>query len=123
MPYSASLTDPPLASPLADAMVWVQTIALGTVATAIAVMAVAAVGMLMLAGRFQLKRGILVILGCFILFGARGIGEALGGLVGSEPQSFSSSNTAAPPMAPYPRPLPIQAYDPYAGAALPAQGG
>jgi type IV secretory pathway VirB2 component (pilin) len=43
---------------------------LGNVATAVAVMAVAAVGFMMLTGRMNWRFGATVIIGCFILFGA-----------------------------------------------------
>jgi len=46
---------------------------LGTVATVIAVIAVASVGLLMLTGRMNWRYGATVILGCFILFGAASI--------------------------------------------------
>jgi type IV secretion system protein VirB2 len=52
---------------------WVQGTLLGNVATAVAVIAVAVVGFLMLTGRLEWRRGITVILGCFIIFGAAAI--------------------------------------------------
>jgi type IV secretion system protein VirB2 len=42
----------------------------GGIATAVAVIAVAFVGFMMLTGRMNWKHGITVIIGCFILFGA-----------------------------------------------------
>jgi type IV secretion system protein VirB2 len=57
---------------------------LGTVATTVAVIAVAAVGFMMLTGRINWRYGAVVILGCFVLFGATSIvagirAAALGG--------------------------------------------
>src|SRR3546814_10252145 len=46
---------------------------LGTVATVVAVIAVATVGFMMLTGRINWRYGATVILGCFILFGAASI--------------------------------------------------
>jgi type IV secretion system protein VirB2 len=46
---------------------------LGTVATVVAVIAVAVVGFMMLTGRMNWRYGATVILGCFILFGATSI--------------------------------------------------
>ena len=46
---------------------------LGTVATVVAVIAVAVVGLMMLTGRMNWRYGATVILGCFILFGAASI--------------------------------------------------
>ena len=52
---------------------WLQGTLLGTVATVAAVIAVAAVGFMMLTGRINWRYGATVILGCFILFGAASI--------------------------------------------------
>jgi type IV secretory pathway VirB2 component (pilin) len=49
---------------------WIQGTLLGNVATAVAVIAVAAVGFMMLSGRMNWRFGATVILGIFILFGA-----------------------------------------------------
>jgi type IV secretion system protein VirB2 len=43
---------------------------LGNVATSAAVIAVAAVGFMMLTGRIEWRRGLTVIVGAFIIFGA-----------------------------------------------------
>lgn len=52
---------------------WLQGTLLGTVATVAAVIAVAAVGFMMLTGRINWRHGAVVILGCFVLFGAASI--------------------------------------------------
>lgn len=79
---SAVLATPARASAMADpqgsgvilgAMSWLQGTLMGTVATVVAVMAVAMVGFMMLAGRMNWRHGTVVILGCFILFGATSI--------------------------------------------------
>jgi type IV secretion system protein VirB2 len=57
-------------NPLVDALVWMQQILLGPVATALAVMAVAGVGFMMLTGRMNWRYGGTVIVGVFIIFGA-----------------------------------------------------
>ena len=49
---------------------WLQGTMMGNVATAVAVMAIAAVGFMMLTGRLNWRYGATVILGCFVLFGA-----------------------------------------------------
>jgi type IV secretion system protein VirB2 len=59
--------------PIVGAVRWVQESALGPIATAVAVIAVAAVGFMMLTGRMNWKHGITVIIGCFVLFGATAI--------------------------------------------------
>ena len=65
--------DPQGSSVIVNAMRWMQGTLLGTVATAVAVIAIASVGFLMLTGRINWRHGGVVILGCFILFGAAGI--------------------------------------------------
>ncbi|MDX2237095.1 MAG: TrbC/VirB2 family protein [Hyphomonadaceae bacterium] len=59
--------------PILAAVNWVQGTLLGNVATAVAVIAVAAVGFMMLTGRINWRYGVTVILGAFILFGAAAI--------------------------------------------------
>jgi type IV secretion system protein VirB2 len=65
--------DPQGSGPIVNALSWLQNTMLGSVATAIAVMAVAAVGFMMLTGRMNWRFGATVIIGCFILFGAASI--------------------------------------------------
>mgnify|MGYP003668634306 CR=1 FL=1 len=67
------LADPRGSGPIISAVQWLQGTLLGTVATVVAVVAVACVGLLMLTGRINWRHGAVVILGCFILFGAVGI--------------------------------------------------
>lgn len=52
---------------------WLQGTLLGTLATVVAVIAVAVVGFMMLTGRVNWRNGAVVILGCFVLFGAASI--------------------------------------------------
>jgi type IV secretory pathway VirB2 component (pilin) len=71
LPASAQTYSAPAgAGPILAAVNWVQGTLLGNVATAVAVIAVAVVGFMMLTGRMNWKHGITVILGCFVLFGA-----------------------------------------------------
>lgn len=76
--------EPAGASPINAALEWVQGALLGNIATTAAVIAVAAVGFLMLTGRIEWKRGLVVVMGCFIIFGAvaivAGIRSVAGGL-------------------------------------------
>ena len=68
-----SYSDPAGAGPIVGALQWLQGTLLGTAATVVAVIAVATVGFLMLAGRMNWRYGATVIIGCFILFGAGAI--------------------------------------------------
>jgi type IV secretion system protein VirB2 len=65
--------DPAGSGAIVGAVHWIEGTLLGTVATVVAVVAVAVVGMLMLTGRMNWRYGAMVILGCFILFGATSI--------------------------------------------------
>ncbi len=76
--------DPQGSGALLGAVNWLQGTLLGNVATAVAVVAVAAVGFMMLTGRMNWRYGATVVVGLFILFGASsivaGIRSATGGL-------------------------------------------
>ncbi len=82
--HAAVLTDPEGSGVIVGAVNWLQGTLLGTVATVVAVIAIAAVGFMMLTGRVNWRHGAVVVLGCFILFGAASIvggirSAALGG--------------------------------------------
>ena len=68
-----SLADPQGSGAIVSAVRWLEGTLLGTVATVVAVIAVASVGFLMLTGRINWRYGATVIIGCFILFGAGSI--------------------------------------------------
>ena len=70
---SFSASDPAGSGVIVSAVRWLQGTLLGTLATVVAVIAIAAVGFLMLTGRINWRYGATVILGCFILFGAASI--------------------------------------------------
>lgn len=69
--YAAA--DPAGSGPIVGAVNWLQGTLLGNVATAVAVIAVAAVGFMMLTGRINWKYGATVVVGLFVLFGAASI--------------------------------------------------
>jgi type IV secretion system protein VirB2 len=62
--------DPAGSGPILGALTWIQDTLLGNVATAAAVIAVAVVGLMMLTGRIEWRRGLTVVIGAFIIFGA-----------------------------------------------------
>jgi type IV secretion system protein VirB2 len=72
-PASAQATDPQGSGPIVAALSWLQGTLLGNVATAVAVIAVAMVGFMMLTGRLNWRFGATVIVGCFVLFGSAAI--------------------------------------------------
>jgi type IV secretory pathway VirB2 component (pilin) len=65
--------NPAGSGPIVAALGWLQGTLLGNVATAVAVIAVAMVGFMMLTGRMNWRFGATVIVGCFVLFGAGAI--------------------------------------------------
>jgi type IV secretion system protein VirB2 len=67
------VTNPAGSGPILAAVAWIQNTLLGNVATAVAVVAVAIVGFMMLTGRMNWRHGVTVVLGCFVLFGAAAI--------------------------------------------------
>jgi type IV secretion system protein VirB2 len=75
-PVAASartLSDPAGSGAIVGAVHWLEGTLLGTIATVVAVIAVASVGLMMLTGRINWRYGATVIVGCFILFGAASI--------------------------------------------------
>lgn len=70
LPISAQAQSTAGSGPIEGALLWIQGTMLGNVATAVAVMAVAAVGFGMLTGRMNWRFGASVIIGIFIIFGA-----------------------------------------------------
>lgn len=107
------------ASVFATAVQWVGQIFLGTLAQAIAVIAVASVGFLLLSGRIDVRRGVQAILGCFILFGATSIAAGIMSFATGSPDIPAAE--PAQPRMPSASPATVisQPYDPYAGAVMP----
>jgi type IV secretory pathway VirB2 component (pilin) len=118
-----SLADPSGSSAIGSAVFWAQGALLGSVALAVAVVAVASVGLLMLGGRIEVRRGLTMIAGCFVLFGAPAIANGLETLLMREPGSSAAAQQAPPPVPPAPvmPPAPPTSADPYAGASVPAR--
>lgn len=104
------------------AVTWLERTMLGTLATTIAIIAIAALGFMMLAGRIDYRRGATVILGCFILLGASsivgGIRQALDSGAGGEYAAVAQSDPAPSPVE---IPPDLPRYDPYAGASVPTR--
>jgi type IV secretion system protein VirB2 len=81
-PAYAQTANPAGSGPILAAVNWIQGTLLGNLATAAAVIAVAAVGFMMLTGRMNWRFGATVIVGCFILFGAATIVGGIRAAVG-----------------------------------------
>ncbi|HCF24240.1 MULTISPECIES: TrbC/VirB2 family protein [unclassified Novosphingobium] len=97
---------------------WMERLLIGPIGTSLAVIAVAWFGLGMLSGRLAMRRGALLVLGCFILFGApviaRGLLNLAGETGGSRPAPVALTITPPPPAVTAP-----PAFDPYAGASVP----
>lgn len=66
---------------LPAAVGWFEAILIGTVATSVATVAEAVVGIMMLAGRIDWRRDATIVTDCFILFGAKVIATGLQSIV------------------------------------------
>jgi type IV secretory pathway VirB2 component (pilin) len=131
VPYAPSFTDPAGSNALVAAVLWLQGTLLGTIATTVAVIAVAAIGFMMLSGSLNLRYGARVIFGCFILFGASSIAAGIqaaaaaagGGDGGPGSATLAVSSGSPLPITAMPsatKPAPLN-NDPYAGAAVPSR--
>ena len=115
-----NLADPSYAAPglaLPMAAEWVQNLLIGRLGTAIAVLAIAWLGVAMLQGRLPVRQGLRVILGCFILFGAPIIARGFLGAMRGPSQAVQVYS--APSVTPVDIPSKPPQFDPYAGASLP----
>lgn len=106
--------------PLVAAAEWITKALLGSVASTVAIVAVAGVGLLLLTGRICWRRAFSVVLGCLILFSARSIALAFAGVIGTEPEQPILVATPSEPLPSYRPSQPPANYDPYAGAAVPS---
>jgi type IV secretory pathway VirB2 component (pilin) len=116
--------DPSALNSIASAVGWAVGTLAGTVAIAIAIIAVASIGTLMLTGRLEARRAVRIILGCFIVFGASTIAAGIQAAIFAQPADTADESVAiiAPPAPPPVSTAPAtapNAFDPYAGAALP----
>lgn len=118
--------DPNAPNAFGAAVQWLDATLLGTLASAIAVIAVACVGLLLLSGRVDVRRAGQVVLGCFILFGASSIAGGIIDAINGGPARAEVEAAPLPPPPAYPAvparaSLPAAPYDPYAGAAMPTR--
>lgn len=102
---------------LSSAVRWIEAMMLGTIATTLAILAIAVLGFLMLQGRLDWKRAARVIVGCFLIFGAPVISAGLLGRIDNQP-AYSRSMAAPESDMPPPPPRKNEQFDPYAGAAV-----
>jgi len=106
---------------LVGAADWVRLLLTGSVSFVVATLAIATIGLLMLAGRLHMRRAGQIVLGCFILFSAPTIAAGLVSInddVRAEPAPETETETPAA-MAYQPTVPKPEQKDPYAGAAVP----
>lgn len=84
-------------------------------------LAIGLIGYQLLAGRIELRRGAITILGCLILFGAPVIAASLFqiAVAASESPSMPPLQRSQPIIVPLP--TASSPYDPYAGASVPTR--
>ncbi|HSG34835.1 MAG TPA: TrbC/VirB2 family protein [Sphingomonadaceae bacterium] len=114
-----SLFDQPERPVAENAGGWIVELLSGPAATSLCVIAVAILGMMILTGRLPLRRGMQVVLGCFVLLGAATIATGLQAFGDNARDERSGELVIFPEddLASR-RPLPPANYDPYAGASL-----
>lgn len=111
---------------IAAAAHWFTALLTGPLVTALLVVAVALFGTGMLFGRLSLRRGMEVVIGCFVLAGATEIaGSIMQPVKGAAFPALPSATVvvdeqALPPLGPEPgqRPPSGNPFDPYAGDRL-----
>ena len=121
---AAAPANPAGSSVLVAAVAWLEQTLLGTVATSVAIIAIATVGLMMLSGRVDLRHGATVILGCFVIFGASAIVAGIEAFAGRGDSAVAYRPEPPPPPLPSPPPAPPPepgSNDPYAGAAVPSR--
>lgn len=105
---------------MVSAVSWLRETMLGSAATSIAVIAIAATGARMLTGRLEVRRSITSVFGCFIIFGAGAITAGLMKLSNPNIEEISPAAEVFPILpAAAPAPGEPTSYDPYAGASVP----
>jgi type IV secretory pathway VirB2 component (pilin) len=118
MGIAPSLFDAPTQHPIAASIDWINGALFGTLATSLCVMAIAILGMMLMAGRLSLRDALRMLIGCFVLLGAPTIALGLRGAVDGVSPPAASEAMSDPGAISQPAPLPPANYDPYAGASL-----
>ncbi|WP_375339553.1 TrbC/VirB2 family protein [Sphingomonas fuzhouensis] len=101
---------------LLSALLWIERLTAGSFATAIATIAVAMAGLAVMAGRLRARRGLEIVLGIGMIFGAPSIERGVLAVPSSQPVEISLAPAATPITVRQPS---IAMYDPYAGASVP----
>jgi len=116
-----SLSPVTLADPLLVALNWLVSAATGTIATMVATLGVAVMGMLMLRGHTDWRKSTTTIIGIFVIIGAHAIALGLYSASGAESQAAATQPQPSTQEVPPPKHAPPHVYDPYAGASVPVR--
>ena len=108
---------PPSGTTFGASIDWINGLLLGSLAISLCVIAVALVGLMMVGGRLPVRKGLRVILGCFILLGAPVIAAGFMGIWRGGDMPAHESPSLVEFAGPREEPPPAN-YDPYAGASL-----
>lgn len=112
-----SLFGPSHTAVLPEAANWITSTLFSGLATSLCVIAIALVGFMMIMGRFAIRDGARVVLGCFVLLGAPAIASALQAMASAAAVARTPAEPSIAPPAPSSTLTP-STYDPYAGASL-----
>lgn len=108
---------------ISGALQWIESALAGNLASAVAIIAIACFGMMLMSGRISKRRGVQLVFGCFIVFGAGPIAQGIVHTILGVDHGGRLEPAKMPPAilqsAPTSATLPADTYDPYAGAALP----
>jgi type IV secretory pathway VirB2 component (pilin) len=113
---------PPESNAIIASVDWVRIMLTGNLASTLAVIAVACIGLVLLSGRIPSRRGFEVLFGCFIIFGATSIAHGLVQVLqNADRHELTRSHSATIALEPSTirSPSPVTEFDPYARAALP----
>ena len=114
---AADLGTPMSPGALVTAANWLQQVVAGNAAMLLGVIAVAILGLAMFNGQLPVRRGLVVVAGCFLLFGAPSIGRALMGLSDDQAANIRPAHVDSHVRSGQIPNVPPQR-DPYAGAGL-----
>ncbi len=114
---AADLGTPMSPGALVTAANWLQQVVAGNAAMLLGVIAVAVLGLAMFNGQLPARRGLVVVAGCFLLFGSPSIGRALMGLSYDQAANVRPAQVEANALSHQIPNVPPQR-DPYAGAGL-----
>ncbi len=95
---------------------WIERFLTGQAALALATIAVALLGLTVMAGQLPIRRGIEVTIGIFLIFGAPIVAR---GLTGTKLRQTDTHPATPSGMIVHTTPPSPSAYDPYAGASVP----